>query len=685
MTYEYDPVTLLTESIRVSGLNLTEFGWDTRGRLTSVTSGTRQSLFAYDSSGNLSSVTDPENRTTAYDHDAVGRVTAVHRPDSSSVYFTYDRNGNMTVLTNPNPADHSFGYNSVNRNISYQTPLSGSYRYVYDRDRRLAKTVLPSGSEITNVYADGKLVQTQFPEGTVDYEYYPCGSRLQSVTKDGESLTYDYDGSLLTAETLSGTLNAGLSYAYNNDFAVESFTYAGGTENLTYDDDGLLTGAGRFSVSRNAQNGLPVSVSDGTLNLSRTFSGYGETASQTVTAGAQNLSQISLIRDNAGRITAKTETVGGITSQYVYTYDASGRLLTVIKDGVLTEEYRYSANGSRIYEMNTPRGTAGRPLNYSAEDHLLTAGGVTYTYSPDGFLVSKTEGTDITVYDYSSRGELLGVTLPGGFSVEYIHDPLGRRIAKKVNGVITEKYLRSGLTTLLAVYDGSNSLLMRFEYADSRMPFAVMKSGVLYYLIYDQVGSLKLIAGSAGNVVKRLEYDTFGNIISDSAPSFDIPFGFAGGLHDRLTGLVRFGYRDYDPDTGRWTAKDPIGFAGGDTDLYGYCLGDPVNMIDPDGLEKIDWEKFFKYTDTVSRHSTNFMSRLEKIEMFVIKRIAKKFGLPVGTAVKLVGPIAGGAMGASVYILINSYETGGDILIGPDGTVYHMDEIEYYEINSCNK
>jgi len=58
-------------------------------------------------------------------------------------------------------------------------------------------------------------------------------------------------------------------------------------------------------------------------------------------------------------------------------------------------------------------------------------------------------------------------------------------------------------------------------------------------------------------------------------------------LHDRDTGLVRFGYRDYDPDLGRWTAKDPILFAGGDTDLYGYCLNDPINLIDPYGL--INW------------------------------------------------------------------------------------------------
>ncbi|MDY6857437.1 MAG: RHS repeat-associated core domain-containing protein, partial [Thermodesulfobacteriota bacterium] len=106
-----------------------------------------------------------------------------------------------------------------------------------------------------------------------------------------------------------------------------------------------------------------------------------------------------------------------------------------------------------------------------------------------------------------------------------------------------------------------------------------------YYLTYDQVGSLRIVADASGNVIKKIDYDSFGNIINDSDPTFEIPFGFAGGLHDRDTGLVRFGYRDYDPDVGRWTAKDPILFAGGDTDLYGYCLNDPVNEIDPFGLD----------------------------------------------------------------------------------------------------
>jgi RHS repeat-associated protein len=62
------------------------------------------------------------------------------------------------------------------------------------------------------------------------------------------------------------------------------------------------------------------------------------------------------------------------------------------------------------------------------------------------------------------------------------------------------------------------------------------------------------------------------------------PFGFAGGLWDADTGLLHFGAREYDPETGRWLSKDPLLFGGGDTNLYAYVLNDPLNLIDPTGL-----------------------------------------------------------------------------------------------------
>lgn len=84
--------------------------------------------------------------------------------------------------------------------------------------------------------------------------------------------------------------------------------------------------------------------------------------------------------------------------------------------------------------------------------------------------------------------------------------------------------------------------------------------------------------------VQRMDFHAFGEILQDSNPGWQ-PFGFAGGLLDGDTGLTRFGSRDLDSQTGRWTSKDPIGFGGGDTSLYSYVGHDPVNAIDPDGNE----------------------------------------------------------------------------------------------------
>ena len=124
---------------------------------------------------------------------------------------------------------------------------------------------------------------------------------------------------------------------------------------------------------------------------------------------------------------------------------------------------------------------------------------------------------------------------------------------------------------------------------NQQMPIAMTQNGNKYYLHYDQVGSLRGITDTNGKLVKEISYDSYGNILSDSNSTFKIPFGFAGGLHDTDTNLTRFGYRDYDSFTGKWTAKDPIDFAGGDFNLYGYVNSNPINGIDPSGLVQCDY------------------------------------------------------------------------------------------------
>jgi RHS repeat-associated protein len=120
----------------------------------------------------------------------------------------------------------------------------------------------------------------------------------------------------------------------------------------------------------------------------------------------------------------------------------------------------------------------------------------------------------------------------------------------------------------------------------------MIRNGTTYRFVTDEVGSVRLVVNTSdGTTAQRIDYDPFGKVVSDSNPGFQ-PFGFAGGLYDPDTGLTRFGARDYDSDTGRWASKDPVGFGGGDPNLYLYVGGDPINRIDPVGLEwwdPVDW------------------------------------------------------------------------------------------------
>ena len=82
-----------------------------------------------------------------------------------------------------------------------------------------------------------------------------------------------------------------------------------------------------------------------------------------------------------------------------------------------------------------------------------------------------------------------------------------------------------------------------------------MKGGVTYRVVSDELGSVRMVLDAAtGTVAQELAYDAWGRVLVDSNPGFQ-PFGYAGGLHDPLTGLVRFGARDYAAEVGRWTAK----------------------------------------------------------------------------------------------------------------------------------
>ena len=112
----------------------------------------------------------------------------------------------------------------------------------------------------------------------------------------------------------------------------------------------------------------------------------------------------------------------------------------------------------------------------------------------------------------------------------------------------------------------------------------MLRGGQTYRILADHLGSVRLVVNIAtGAIAQRMAYDEYGNVVEDTNPGFH-PFGYAGGIYDRDTGLVRFGARDYDAVAGRWTAKDPIRLGGGDSNFFSFVAADPLNHVDLTGL-----------------------------------------------------------------------------------------------------
>lgn len=196
------------------------------------------------------------------------------------------------------------------------------------------------------------------------------------------------------------------------------------------------------------------------------------------------------------------------------------------------------------------------------------------------------DASGTTRYDYDPYGNLRSVELPSR-TVRYLADPLGRRIARDVEGTRTHAWVYGEGLTPLGQLDASGRLEVTFIYLtrDWVPDLALHRDGTLYRVISDPIGSVRAVVDlTTGAVVQRYDYSPFGEIERAEETRNIVPFRFAGGLYDELTGLTRFGARDYDARLGRWTAKDPIGFAGGDSNLYGYVANDPVNYFDPSGL-----------------------------------------------------------------------------------------------------
>lgn len=577
-------------------------------KLMGISQGARQTTMAYNAQDRLSSITDPLGNSIGFVYDTAGRVISKALPDNRVIEYGYNLNGDLVSVTPPSRPAHQFTYNSSELISGYNPPvLSGvslvNTAYVYNADKQLTSIQRPDGVGITFNYnaTTGFLESYTTPEGTFtqtmdtvsgkpDYIYRPDGSKSQIMYGDDlptriynyganwENLGYyisNWSAKKIFSDTAGGTTSVVINYLYNQDHQLSK----AGDLDITYDvPNGYLSGTTLTSGSQ-------------TFTDQYTYNSFGEVTGYEAKWGSTTIYQYSLTRNNNGQITGKSQTYRGATQAVDYIFDSSGRLTQTNKSSAPVATYVFDDNGNRIGGII---GSQPTTATYDSQDRMLTYNTLSFSYNANGDLTSKTNNTtsQVTGYNYDVFGNLRTVVLSPLTTITYDVDGLNRRIAKRVNGVVQRRWVYMDQYRIAAELNAAGAITKRFVYGSKgNIPDYMIMVSEKYRIVSDHLGSPRLVVRmSDGRVMQKMDYDEFGRVTLDSNTCFQ-PFGFAGGLWDHETGLVRFGARDYDPEVGRWTSKDPILFNGDMANLYGYSFHDPVNFIDMNGLSPEDVAK----------------------------------------------------------------------------------------------
>jgi RHS repeat-associated protein len=288
--------------------------------------------------------------------------------------------------------------------------------------------------------------------------------------------------------------------------------------------------------------------------------------------------------DAGNRITSFTSPDGTST----YSYDLTNQLTGTDHSYQDDENYSYDANGNRTndgYDTGT-------------DNRLLTDGKYNYSYDDEGNRTQRVEIAtgEVTEYSWDYRNRLTQVVVKDADgnvikTAGYTYDMFDRRIAKEVDpdgdGVATaeiERFVYDGEHIALT-FDGDG--MQTHRYLHGSMIDQVLASenaeGEVLWALTDNQGTVRDVVDNSGTVVNHITYDSFGQITSETNPNVDFRFGYTGREFDEETGQYYYRARYYDAAVGQFINQDPIGFAGGDSNLHRYVFNSPTNFNDPSG------------------------------------------------------------------------------------------------------
>jgi RHS repeat-associated protein len=581
----YDGRGLLLSAM--SPLGQTAFSYDSKGNaLAAVDAGGNATSFTYDPAGNITAVNDPEGRQTRYGYDQRNRVTSVTDALGHTTTFIYDEQ-NMTAVTDARGKETRYEYNADGYLSKETDPLGYETIFTYGLGGIVRTVTDPKGDSLVYEYdAVNRLVGKTYPDGSSVRFGFDAMGNLATADNGFSGMTFEYDGNnrMIKASTRPTAYQPGGSvlYAYDaNGNRARMTDPGGGVTDYAYDEMNLVVSL----TNPRAQTTRYFYDAAGRLE-GRTFA--NGMAESVVRDRSGNVSELKICwaalqdpmlddlfgRDRSGTITA----MQGLDGSHGFVYDEVYRLVLADHPVQAQERYSYDPAGNRLSS------SAASDWLYDDGNRLEGQGGVGFTYDESGNVTSRTDQVGTTAYAYDYENRLVGIDYPdGGFSA-YAYDALGRRIWTDENGLIT-KFVYDGSNVLMEFND-NGSLRARYTFGlgvDEIISAEVPgQSGSIFYLL-DHQGSVKWLADASGNLIAGYTYDSFGNVVARTGNVYN-PFGYTGRVLDEASGLMYYRARYYDPSVGRFTTKDPIGFAGGSMNLYGYVSNNPVNYADPWGL-----------------------------------------------------------------------------------------------------
>ncbi|MBK1835288.1 RHS repeat-associated core domain-containing protein, partial [Roseibacillus ishigakijimensis] len=546
------------------------------------------------------------SQTTTWTYDSQrGWLLKKRDAEDKGVDYSYTDGGRLLTRTWDRGVVTTYGYTdgqltSVsydNENNGYTTP---DLDYTYDEFGRL-ETVERDGvlhaqydyySATQRVEEEHLNQDISLPRTlTRNYDEYhrPQSIQLGSDHKVG----YDYDtGGRLNRVWHNPTLSSGVPQG------SADFTY-------TYEDD---------SYSLIAEVAGPVHTVTNTWESDRNVL---DTKANVKNAGSSLVSEYDYTVNAIGQRTGVTHSGSAFsgTPTLAWEYDALGQVIKADHSSVAQDRaYQYDAIGNRLASEISQTQISDPPqattTTYTPDDlnqytTVVQQGlSVSPVYDDDGnataYPMPKSIGS-LASLTWDAENRLISVQMPnGGARIDYDYDYLGRRIKRSEvsSGMTTSTYYTYDGWNCVAEYSQlfSNPPVLAKTYlwgldVSGSLQGAGGVGGLLaqngisggsvsatHYPTYDGNGNVSEYLDETGAVSEHNEYDPFGNLTTGGTVS-NFTYRFSTKPQDPATGLYYYGYRYYDPVTGRWPSRDPIEERGGEN-LYGFVYNDCNGWID---------------------------------------------------------------------------------------------------------